>query len=77
MEQSIRSILDFQPDSIGLVAIRDSDRTGLTGYYFAEATDIWMMAGHLMSDFVLDVVGNNKQYLLEVLNSDDEDELDE
>ena len=30
-----------------------------------------------MSDFVLDVVGNNKQYLLEVLNSDDEDELDE
>ena len=69
--------MELQPDTIGLTGIRDIDGVRYTSYYNAEASDVWSMAGSFISDFIMDVVGNNKNFLLEILNSDDDEDEDD
>lgn len=74
LEESVKSILDFKPDHMALVAMRDSDGMALTGYYEAMPQDMSMFIHHIQSDLVMEIIEANIPNIRQMLEEDDDPE---
>ena len=80
LESFVRSVLDFEPDSIGVAMSRKSDDYVMTAYYRADANDKSTFIENIRSDWVLDIIESNasriRNMLIEAENDYLEDEND-
>lgn len=81
LEESVKAILDFAPDSMALVAMRDSDGMALTAYYQASVEDKGKVITNILSDFIMELLENNaptlRNIVMDAENDEDEEENDE
>ena len=77
LEGSIRTIMTLQPDTMALVAVRDSDGMALTSYFNAGVREKSAFIHHIQSDLVMEIIENNADNIREMLFGDEDDEDDD
>ena len=75
LEDTIRTIMESKPVSMAFCA-RTEDGLTLTGYYNADAEDMAVMAHHMYSDAMLDVMKHNASEIIAAAEDDNEEESD-
>lgn len=73
LEESVKSILDFKPDSMALVAMHDDGMT-LTAYYEAGPKEMSLFVHNIQADFVMELIEQNIASIREMLEKDEDDE---
>lgn len=76
LEETIRAMLDLQPEKIGFCAITP-DGTVLTSYYGKSELcpqDKAVMAYHIHSDAVMDIVMANAKYIVQEADREGDDD---
>lgn len=66
LEESLKTILEFKPSSICIVASSE-DGTTNTGYFNATGQDKAIFAANIMSDIVMDIVKINAEDIKKIL----------
>jgi hypothetical protein len=67
LEESLKTILEFKPSSICIVASSE-DGTTNTGYFNATGQDKAIFAANIMSDIVMDIVKINAEDIKKILD---------
>lgn len=67
LEESLKTVLDFKPSSICIVASSE-DGTTKTGYFNASGQDKAIFAANIMSDVVMDIVKINAEDIKKILD---------
>lgn len=70
LEESLKTVLEFKPSSICIVATAE-DGTTKTGYYNATGQDKAVFAANILSDVVMDIIAINAEKIKEILDGDD------
>lgn len=73
LEESLQNIIKLQPDSMAIIAVRNSDGMTYSGYYQADAMDIGHFISNLSADFILEVLRGNVKVVKEILEEDEND----
>lgn len=66
LEESLKTMLEFKPSSICIVASSE-DGTTKTGYFNATGQDKAIFAANIMSDIVMDIVKINAEDIKKIL----------
>ncbi len=74
LEESLKTVLEFKPSSICIVATAE-DGTTKTGYYNATGQDKAVFAANILSDVVMDIIAINAEKIKEILEGDSDEEL--
>lgn len=74
LEESLKTVLEFKPSSICIVATAE-DGTTKTGYYNATGQDKAVFAANILSDVVMDIIKGNAEKIKEILDGDSDEEL--
>ena len=74
LEESLKTVLEFKPSSICIVATAE-DGTTKTGYYNATGQDKAVFAANILSDVVMDIIKGNAGKIKEILDGDSDEEL--
>lgn len=74
LEESLKTVLEFKPSSICIVATAE-DGTTKTGYYNATGQDKAVFAANILSDVVMDIIKANAGKIKEILDGDSDEEL--
>lgn len=74
LEESLKTVLEFKPSSICIVATAE-DGTTKTGYYNATGQDKAVFAANILSDVVMDIIAINAEKIKEILDGDSDEEL--
>ena len=74
LEESLKTVLEFKPSSICIVATAE-DGTTKTGYYNATGQDKAVFAANILSDVVMDIIAINAGKIKEILEGDGDEEL--
>ena len=74
LEESLKTVLEFKPSSICIVATAE-DGTTKTGYYNATGQDKAVFAANILSDVVMDIIKGNAWKIKEILDGDSDEEL--
>lgn len=74
LEESLKTVLEFKPSSICIVATAE-DGTTKTGYYNATGQDKAVFAANILSDVVMDIIKINAEKIKEILDGDGDEEL--
>ena len=69
-------MIELDPDGIAIVARSEEKQIAYTAYYNCNAEYKSILAFHLLSDIVTDIVKVNKEYIFEDDDDDDEDDDD-
>ena len=72
LEDSLREMVDLEPETIGIVLIMPDGTTG-TQYYNADNRDRLVMMEALMIDYLDDLIQVNADHLRELLMGEDEE----
>ena len=73
LEESLKTVLEFKPSSICIVATAE-DGTTKTGYYNATGQDKAVFAANILSDVVMDIIAINAEKIKEILEGDSDEE---
>lgn len=75
LEQAVRFVYENKPVSITLVA---EQKTGevLTAYYHSDTNNKMTAIMHILTNFIIDTISNNKEILKELLMAEDEESAD-
>ena len=71
LEQAVRFVYENKPVSITMVAEQASGEV-LTAYYHSDANNKMTAIMHILTNFIVDTIANNKEYLKELLTAEDE-----
>lgn len=74
LEESLKTVLEFKPSSICIVATAE-DGTTKTGYYNATGQDKAVFAANILSDVVMDIIAINADVIKGILEGDGDEEL--
>ena len=74
LEESLKTVLEFKPSSICIVATAE-DGTTKTGYYNATGQDKAVFAANILSDVVMDIIKGNAGKIKEILDGGSDEEL--
>lgn len=74
LEESLKTVLEFKPSSICIVATAE-DGTTKTGYYNATGQDKAVFAANILIDVVMDIIAINAEKIKEILDGDSDEEL--
>ncbi len=74
LEESLKTVLEFKPSSICIVATAEDGMTK-TGYYNATGQDKAVFAANILSDVVMDIIKGNAGKIKEILDGDSDEEL--
>lgn len=74
LEESLKTVLEFKPSSICIVATKE-DGTTKTGYYNATGQDKAVFAANILSDVVMDIIKVNADVIKGILEGDSDEEL--
>jgi hypothetical protein len=74
LEESLKTVLEFKPSSICIVATAE-DGTTKTGYYNATGQDKAVFAANILSDVVMDIIEANADVIKGILEGDSDEEL--
>lgn len=74
LEESLKTVLEFKPSSICIVATAE-DGTTKTGYYSATGQDKAVFAANILSDVVMDIIKANADVIKGILEGDSDEEL--
>ena len=74
LEESLKTVLEFKPSSICIVATAE-DGTTKTGYYNATGQDKAVCAANILSDVVMDIIKVNADVIKGILEGDSDEEL--
>lgn len=74
LEESLKTVLEFKPSSICIVATAE-DGTTNTGYYNATGQDKAVFAANILSDVVMDIIKANADVIKGILEGDGDEEL--
>ena len=74
LEESLKTVLEFKPSSICIVATAE-DGTTKTGYYNATGQDKAVFAANILSDVVMDIIEINAEKIKKILDGDGDEEL--
>ena len=66
LEESLKTMLEFKPSSICIVASSE-DGTTKTGYFNATGQDKAIFAANIMSDIVMDIVKINAEDIKKIV----------
>lgn len=69
LEDAVKTLFNIKPVQIALVARTEQGNT-LTAYYHCDAEDKAIMAHHIQSDVVMDIIENNAETVKEMLESE-------
>lgn len=75
LEDSLRPAMERRPVYMGVVICWDEQT--FTGYYHAGAPEKAMMANHIQSDAVMDLIRMNAGLIKEILEGDEDDQCQE
>lgn len=75
LEETVKTILEKELKTIGIVAIRENGDV-LTSYYGVDQTDMAIMAHNIQMDIVWENLGINRDRLAELLDEDDMEETE-
>ena len=75
LEETVKTILEKELKTIGIVAIRENGDV-LTSYYGVDQTDMAIMAHNIQMDIVWENLGINRDRLAELLDEDDGEETE-
>lgn len=67
LEESLKTVLDFKPTSICIVATAE-DGTTKTGYFNSTGQDKAIFAANIMSDIVMDIIEINANKIRGILD---------
>lgn len=67
LEESLKTVLDFKPTSICIVATAE-DGTTKTGYFNSTGQDKAVFAANIMSDVVIDIIEINANKIKGILD---------
>ena len=70
MEETVHALVDLDPDSIAVVARNENSQTVFTTSFNCNAEYKAILAFHLLSDIVTDIVRANRDFIF----NDDKDE---
>ena len=62
LEESIQTICEIKPESCAIVG-RAQDGTAFTGYWGATTEDKARLAYNILQDVVIDTIANNREYI--------------
>ena len=74
LEESLKTVLEFKPSSICIVATAE-DGTTKTGYYNETGQDKAVFAANILSDVVMDIIKANADVIKGILDGDSDEEL--
>lgn len=74
LEDSLKTVLEFKPSSICIVATAE-DGTTKTGYYNATGQEKAVFAANILSDVVMDIIKANADVIKGILEGDSDEEL--
>ena len=74
LEESLKTVLEFKPSSICIVATAE-DGTTKTGYYNATGQAKAVFAAHILSEVVMDIIKANADVIKGILEGDSDEEL--
>ncbi len=77
LEGVVKSVVTMQPDSMGFVAMRESDGMALTAYFGAGVQDKSLMILHLLSDWVMELIENNADTIRDIVLGEEDDKTDD
>lgn len=76
LEETIPGLIEFNPDSIAIIARSREKEIGQTAFWHCDIEDRAALAWHFISDMIIDLVRANKDIILDG-NDEDDEEYDE
>ena len=73
LEETCEDLIDFKPDTIGLIALNDKEDQRLTSYYMCSVEDKSRLIHWLLSDIVMETVLANTNLLRHAIAHDEEE----
>lgn len=78
LEDTVRNVIDLNPNAIAIVAINDDRGVAGTQYYGCGVEDKGRMIHHIVEDIVMDIILNNAgtigRYIVDAEGEDEDDE---
>ncbi len=71
LESAVRYIIENKPKAVTLVAESDGDGPDMTAYYHAEAHNKMTAIMHILTDFIMEIIGNNREWIRQMIDGED------
>lgn len=75
LENALRYIYEHNPDSVTVVAEGADGNPNLTmtSYYQSHASNKLNAIMNILTDYIMEIIGNNRDYVREILLGEDDD----
>lgn len=77
LEDTVRNIIDLNPNAIAIVAINDDRGVAGTQYYGCGVEDKGRMIHHINEDIIMDIVLNNADTIRNAIMNEEDDDIDD
>lgn len=77
LEDTVRNIIDLNPNAIAIVAINDDRGVAGTQYYGCGVEDKGRMIHHINEDIIMDIILNNADTIRNIITGEEDDDIDD